>query len=183
MQGASSTKKISGIRGWTKKDKLVAIYDIEFKGYSICASTKKNGIAASNVHYWINGLTNTKRRGPVIVMTEEEEDEVVKWCKEIPQLGHGLELIQPKSTITQICQGRPHPLKDGFSGKSWWSGFKKRHPNLVLRTTEGFERERALNLHHVIVSKFYNTLSVAYEKHSYAQTIYGIVMKHAYRRE
>ena len=85
---------------------LATIDDIEFKGYSICASAKKHGIAASNIQYWINGLTNTKRRGPVTVMTEEEEDEVVEWCKEMAQLGHGLELIL-KSIVAQIFQGRP----------------------------------------------------------------------------
>ena len=104
---------------------LVEIYYIEFKGYSIYASTKNHGIATSNIHYWINGLTNTKRRGPVIVMTEEEEDELVDWCKKMAQLGHRLQLIQLKSTVAQICQGRPNPFKDGFPGKSWWSGFKK----------------------------------------------------------
>ena len=102
VQGESSTKKISTIRGWTKQDMLVAIDEIEFKGYSIHASTKKHGIAASNIHYWINGLTNTKRRVHVTVMTEEEEDEVVEWCKEMAQLGHGLEIIQLKSTVAQI---------------------------------------------------------------------------------
>ena len=99
VQGASSTKKISAIRGWTKQDMTAAIYDIEFKGYLIRSSAKKHGIVASNIYYWINGLNNTKRRGSVKVMIEEEEDEVVEWCKEMAQLGNGLELIQLKSTI------------------------------------------------------------------------------------
>ena len=33
VQGASSTKKINAIRGWTKQEMLIAIDDIEFKGY------------------------------------------------------------------------------------------------------------------------------------------------------
>ena len=132
VQGTSSTKKISAIRGWKNQDMLATIDDINFNGHSIRASTKKHGIDASNIHYWINGLTKTKRRGSVTVMTEEEEAEVVEWCKEMAQLGHGLEIIQLKSTVAQICQGRPNPFKDGFPGKSWWSGFKKRHPDLVL---------------------------------------------------
>lgn len=59
-------------------------------------------IATSNIHYWINGLTYTKCRGHVTIMTKEEEDKVVEWCKEMAQLEHKLELIQIKSTITQI---------------------------------------------------------------------------------
>lgn len=38
----------------------------------------------------------------------------------------------------------------------------------MLHTTEGLGRDKALNLHPAIVSKFYNTLFVAYEQHSYA---------------
>jgi len=77
-------------------------------------------------------------------------------------------LIQIKYTVSQICQGRPNPFKDGFPSKSWWFGFKKRHPDLVLCTTEGLDRDIALNLCPAIVSKFYDTLSSAYEKQYYA---------------
>ena len=167
VQGASSTKKISAIRGWTKEQMLVAIDDIEFNGYSVWASAKKHGIPPSSIHYWINGLTHTKRRGPLTVMTEDEEAEVVEWCKEMAQLGHGLELIQLKSTVAQICQGRPNPFKDGFPGKSWWFGLKKRYPYIVFCIVEGLDRDRALNLHPIVVCKFYDTLSSAYDKHSY----------------
>ena len=83
-------------------------------------------------------------------------------------MGHGLELIQLKSNVAQICQTRPNPFKDGFLGKSWWEGFKRRHPELVLRSTEGLDRDRALNLHPSIVSKFYDTLSNSYWKHAYS---------------
>ena len=108
---------------------------------------------------------------------------MVEWCKEMAQLGHGLELIQLKSTVTQICQGRPNPFKDGFPGKSWWSGFKKRHPDLVLRTTEGLDRDRALNLRPAIVSSSITLFLLHMTSTHMPQTIYGTVMKQAYRQE
>lgn len=77
---------------------------------------------------------------------------------------HGLELIQLKPTVAQICHGRPNPFRDGFLGKSWWSKFKKRHPKLALRTTEDLNRDRALNLRPTVVSRFYDTLFSAYKK-------------------
>ena len=128
---------------------------------------KKHGIPASSIHYWINGLTHTKHRGPLTVMTEEEEAMVVEWYKEMTQLGYELELIQLKSKVSQICQGRQNPFKDGFPGKSWWFGFKKRHPDLVLLITEGLDRDITLNFCLVVVNNFYNTLFSAYDQHSY----------------
>ena len=83
-------------------------------------------------------------------------------------MGHGLDLIQLKSILVQICQGRWNPFKDGLPGKSWWSGFKNRHPDRVSRKTKGLDRDKDLNLHPAIVSNLYDTFSGAYEKHSYA---------------
>jgi len=40
VQGKSSTKNISAIRGWKKEEVLVAIDDITFNGNSVRASTK-----------------------------------------------------------------------------------------------------------------------------------------------
>ena len=44
VQGATSTKNISAIRGWTKEEMLAAIDDIEFNGYFVRASSKKHTI-------------------------------------------------------------------------------------------------------------------------------------------
>jgi transposase-like protein len=79
------------------------IDDVEFNGYLVRDTMKKYGIAPTSLHYWLNGLTHTKRKGPLIVLTEQEEVEVVAWCKEMVELGHGIELIQLKANVAQIC--------------------------------------------------------------------------------
>jgi len=58
-------------------------------------------------------------------MTEEEEAEVVEWCKEMAQLGHGLELIKLKS----VKGGQTHS-KIGFLVNHGGLGFKKCIQNL-----------------------------------------------------
>jgi len=40
-------------------------------------------------HYWINGMTHTKRTGALIVMIEEEEAEVVEWLRRWPNWDMG----------------------------------------------------------------------------------------------
>lgn len=81
-------------------------------------------------------------------------------------MGHGF--IQLKENVAQICQTRTNPFKYGFPGKAWWEAFKRRHPKLVLRKTKGLDRDRALNLCPTIMSKFYDTLSNAYQVHAYS---------------
>jgi len=38
----------------------------------------------------------------------------------------------------------------------------------VLQTIEGIDRDKDLNIHPEVVSRFYETLSSVYEKHSYS---------------
>ena len=66
------------------------------------------------------------------MLTEQGEEEVVSWCKEMVDMGLRLELIQLKLNVAQICQSSLNLFRDGFPGKSWWEGFMKRHPKLVL---------------------------------------------------
>jgi hypothetical protein len=73
MHTIGSSKNINAIRGWTKEDMMKAITDVIFNGYSIRAAAKKYGIAPTSMHYWLNGLTHTKRKGPLTVLTEQEE--------------------------------------------------------------------------------------------------------------
>ena len=72
------------------------------------------------------------------MMITEEEEEVVVWCKDMVGMGHGMELIQLKSIVVQICQGGPNPFEDEFPRKSWWLGVKKGIQNLCC------EQKRAL---------------------------------------
>ena len=59
------------------------------------------GIAPTSMHYSLNGLIHTKRKGSLTVLIEHKDEEVV-WCKEMTDMGHGLELIQLKSNVAQI---------------------------------------------------------------------------------
>ena len=50
---------------------FAAIDNIEFNGYLVWASTKKNGIAPLSIHYWINGIIHTRHRGSLTIVTKE----------------------------------------------------------------------------------------------------------------
>ena len=69
------------------------------------------------------------------MLTKQEGEEVVFWCKDLNQLIHDMDLIQLKSIVGQIYQGITNPFKDIFPRKTWWEGFKLRHPDLMLQTT------------------------------------------------
>ncbi|XP_057864226.2 uncharacterized protein LOC131072165 [Cryptomeria japonica] len=81
--------------------------------------------------------------------------------------GHGLEIINLKEIVSQICEGRPTPFKDGMPGNSWWFGFKAKYHELSLRMTEGLDKDQALCLIPIVVYAFYETLSKAHAANPY----------------
>ena len=83
MQGATSTENISGIRGWKQEDMFVAMDYVQFNCYSIRAPIKKNGISPTSMRYSINGLTHIKWKGPLTMLTEQEDEVVVVWCNDM----------------------------------------------------------------------------------------------------
>jgi hypothetical protein len=60
------------------------------------------------------------------------------------------------------------PFKDGIPGDSWIHWFKKRHPNLTLRTSQGLDFARARDLCLDKVASFYRNLEELYKTHKYA---------------
>ena len=110
--------KLQG-KQWTEEDMEHAIEDVKDNYFSIRGAEKKWRIPVSSLSYWLGGLT-TKTKGPPTILTLEEELEVVEWCKDLAQLGHGLEVIQLKSHVAHIFQTRPNPSKNGLPSKSWW---------------------------------------------------------------
>jgi hypothetical protein len=70
------------------------------------------------MHYWVNWLTHMKMKRPLIVIAEQEDVEVVEWCKDMDDMGHRLELKQLKENMTHICQKRQNPFKDRYTGES-----------------------------------------------------------------
>lgn len=77
------------------------------------------------------GTTTTTVRGPCTILSVEE-DEVVQWCEDMAEIGHGLQISQLQSTVAQIIENMPSPFKNGMPGRSWWTGFRRRHPNLMM---------------------------------------------------
>ncbi|KAH9315236.1 hypothetical protein KI387_023863 [Taxus chinensis] len=68
-----STLKVSKPRSdWNKSDMNNAMKDVEDYGYSTRAAAKKWGIPSTTLTSWLMGITTTKRKGPLTILTDEE---------------------------------------------------------------------------------------------------------------
>jgi hypothetical protein len=66
-----------------------------------------------------------------------------------------------------VQDGREIPFKDGVLGDGWVRWFRKRHPEVFLRSAQILEMVRVRSLCPENVASFYHNLQEAYTKHGY----------------
>lgn len=91
----------------------------------------------------------------------------MQWCQDMANIAHGLQVSQLKSTVAQMIRVRPDPFTNGMPWRSWWVGFRQRHPDLTIQTPKGVDTYRAIMLRPCILSSFYDNLEELYNKHNY----------------
>ena len=80
---------------------------------------------------------------------------------------HPLTTEELRLKIALLTQERVTPFKDGILGNSWFTWFKKRHPNLTTRQSQELEYSRAKGFCAEKVASFYQNLQQLYHKHKY----------------
>jgi hypothetical protein len=81
--------------------------------------------------------------------------------------GPPLTMPQLRLKVATITQERVTPFREGIPGKSWVRWFKKRHPDLTLRSSQGLEFARARGLCPENVASFYGNLQDLYNTNKY----------------
>jgi hypothetical protein len=125
-------------------------------------------IPASSLSDHVYDKTLGRKRGRPGVLTTDEEGLFVEYMLKMAALGYPLTLGQLKLKVGTMVQERANPFTNGIPGKSWIYWFRRRHPHLVLRSSQGLEIARARGMCKENVDTFYHNLSELYAEHEYA---------------
>ena len=117
------------------------------------ALEKRMTISAAGRHYnipkttLIRHLGKTLKVGKPTVLSQSDETEIVSTCHLFVEWGFGLSKKEVINVVSEYikAQKKPNPFKDGIPGDTWWLGFLKRHPQLVLRKPQQLQMARARN--------------------------------------
>ena len=95
--------------------------------------------------------------GPGTVLTDNEESQLASYFVVMADMGFGLSRDDVMLTAFRIAEksGRKHPFVKGCAGRSWFDGFKSRHPNLTLRSAQSLSHSRAIAANNEIISDFF----------------------------
>ncbi|MCO5552272.1 hypothetical protein L7F22_005784 [Adiantum nelumboides] len=162
----SATKKTRTKRNWTEETMAEALQARD-NGLSLEKCSIQFGISKTAISNWEEGRTFKKKKGPQIVFTEGEENALLQWIFAKCDSGHGASVLDVKLKVAEICQTRHTLFSNGIPCKSWWAGFRKRHPNLVFRVGESLDQSRATRFRPEIVKSLHDNLHSSYEKHKY----------------
>ena len=102
--------------------------------------------------------------GPSTVLTVEEEQCLAEYIIEMADRGFGLvseDLMRTAFTIVERS-GRPHPFRNGMAGRGWLEAFRRRHPQISLRTPQALSYSRATSASKVVIDDFFAKLGALY---------------------
>lgn len=116
------------------------------------------GIPASSLHDHFYGRTLTRKRGRQGVLTVEEEGDLERYVLQMQDLGYPLTIAQLRLKVAEVVQTWETPFRDGIPGAGWLRWWRRRHPDLVLRSTQGLDTNRARGLCPENVKSFYHNL-------------------------
>jgi hypothetical protein len=102
-------------------------------GMSMRNSASAHGIPYSTFREWCYGVRKSRKRGPISVLSLEEENQIVEYLVKMCERRLGLSPIALKMKVYDISKNMDIPLKNGIPGDGWLRCFRQRHLELTLR--------------------------------------------------
>jgi hypothetical protein len=142
---------------WSESQLMAAMAAVE-QGSPVQTAALDYDIPRSTLRGHVMGLTLSKKRGRKLVLSVGEEEKVVKYIMGMARYGHPISITELKIKVAEATQLRQTPFKEGNPGAGWLRWFRKRHPEISLRTSQGLDSGRAKGLCPDHVSTFYENL-------------------------
>ncbi|KAK3108839.1 hypothetical protein FSP39_017026 [Pinctada imbricata] len=128
---------------------------------SLRKASLKFGIPKSTLHDTISKKypsPGKPGRRPTIPI--EIENRVARAVIEAARQGIGISKRQFLRRVGSLCKQIGIKFKKGNPGKEWYEGFKKRHPEVVIRKPEKIALSRARMVNKEVLNKYFSGLKV-----------------------
>ena len=137
-----------------------ALKDITETHISISQAAKDNNIPRKTLTDRKNKRWNSDKVGHPTKLTPEEESSLKKYIFYMASHAFPLSIKQIKGFAWPILirSGHEKQFKEGGPTEKWWRGFKKRHPDLSLRTLNSLDRGQSRMANENVVKNHFNTL-------------------------
>ena len=121
-------------KSWNAENMMRAIEAVQKNECTIREASEIYRVPKSTLHDRISGkVIHGSCSGPEHYLTDTEESSLVKFLHKCCSIGFARSKKQVIALVNEIVQkkGKARAVSSG-----WWELFRKRHPDLVLRTGE-----------------------------------------------
>ena len=149
---------------WQEESMKEAVAFVQ-SGSSLRQAAKLYNVPVETLRRRFNGtVTLDCKPGPSTVLTADEEQCLAHYVIEMADRGFGLvseDLMRTAFTIAERS-GRSHPFRNGMAGRGWLEAFRRRHPEITLRTPQALSYSRAASASKAVVDDFFAKLGALY---------------------
>ena len=153
---SSSSGRIGTYRVWSQPQMDRAVNAVVCDGSSIRHAALQCGVPKSSLGDRISGRVQTDAIcGPPKYLSTEEEKELVMFLTRCASIGYAKTRKEVLGLVQRVLdsQGVPKTVTNG-----WWESFRRRHPNLTLRTTVPLSLSRAKASDPEMLSRYFDLL-------------------------
>ena len=150
---------------WSKESMLAATNSVIHDDMSVREASRVYNVPFETLRRRVTGSVKLDcRPGPSTVLSEEEEELLASYLVQMSEIGFGLS----RDTVMRLAYNiaekikRKHPFKDEKAGRAWFDGFRRRHPQLTIRSPQPLSYSRALCANADIVNDFFGKLGAIY---------------------
>ena len=121
---------------WSDESMQAAVNSILYDNRGLREAARLYNIPVETLRRHVNGSVEVGARpGPATILTDEEEDMLVKYLVEMADMGYGLTRNTVMELAFNIVQKseQKNPFRGGKAGRAWLEGFQRRHPQLSLQ--------------------------------------------------
>ncbi|XP_022342950.2 uncharacterized protein LOC111136409 [Crassostrea virginica] len=157
---AVGKKRGKYVASYSKETLQRAIEAIQNENMSFRKAEKTFHVPKSTLENHVSGKYDlNSRMGRKPALPEAVESKIVETLKHAAKQGIGVSRTQLLRRTGELCKRlRVTPFKGIQPSKDWWTGLKKRHPELTIRRSEKLSSSRARMMNPVVVDKYFTDL-------------------------
>jgi hypothetical protein len=146
------------IGNWSDQQLRAAMAAIDM-GCPVQTTALDYDVPMSTLHSHVMGINLSRKPGRKPMLSAVEEEKLVNYIHGMARYGHPLNLYELKIKVAETTQLHDTPFIVGIPGHGWLRWFRRRHPELSLRMSQGLDASRAKGLCPEHVSSFYDNLA------------------------
>ena len=150
---------------WTAESMENAVKYVNDEGKGLREAARAYHVPVETLRRRVTGAVSINcRPGPPTVFTIEEESMICDYLITMADMGYGLSRDTVMTIAFKLAEklNKTHPFTGDSAGRSWFDGFKHRHPQLTIRTPLPLSYSRAVSANVDTVNDFFEKVGSIY---------------------